>query len=175
MANLENDLAVLEKMPVADLERYYKELFKTDPASKNFKFLKRAIAYRLQESALGGLSNETKKKIDEFITTYDPANRYSFKSADPEKLNGRDVRLPMPGSYITKTYKGQKIEVKVLERGFEYEGKFYRNLSVIANTITGAHWSGYGFFGIRSDEKWKKKKQKSSVVPSTPENPQLKD
>jgi hypothetical protein len=34
------------------------------------------------------------------------------------------------------------------EEGFEYEGQRYRSLSVIAERITGAHWSGPRFFGL---------------------------
>lgn len=41
----------------------------------------------------------------------------------------RDTRLPAPGSNITKTYRGKTIEVKVLENGFEYQGKTYKSIS----------------------------------------------
>jgi hypothetical protein len=36
----------------------------------------------------------------------------------------------------------------VREDGFEYEGQHYRSLTVIAERITGAHWSGPRFFGL---------------------------
>jgi hypothetical protein len=36
----------------------------------------------------------------------------------------------------------------VTEDGFEYAGKTYSSLSKIAQTITGAHWSGPRFFGL---------------------------
>jgi Protein of unknown function (DUF2924) len=38
--------------------------------------------------------------------------------------------------------------VLVREDGFEYEGRRYRSLTVIAEQITGAHWSGPRFFGV---------------------------
>ena len=34
------------------------------------------------------------------------------------------------------------------ENGFEYEGQRYHSLTVIAERITGAHWSGPRFFGV---------------------------
>jgi hypothetical protein len=37
----------------------------------------------------------------------------------------------------------------VLEEGFEYDGERYPSLTKIAARITGAHWSGPRFFGIR--------------------------
>ena len=36
----------------------------------------------------------------------------------------------------------------VREDGFEYEGQHHRSLTVIAERITGAHWSGPRFFGL---------------------------
>jgi len=36
----------------------------------------------------------------------------------------------------------------VSEDGFEYDGQHYRSLTVIAEQITGAHWSGPRFFGV---------------------------
>jgi hypothetical protein len=38
--------------------------------------------------------------------------------------------------------------VLVRENGFEYDGQHYRSLTVIAEKITGAHWSGPRFFGL---------------------------
>lgn len=60
----------------------------------------------------------------------------------------RDNRLPAPGSIITKTYRSQTIEVKVLENGFEYEGKVFKSISRVAMTIVKRQISGYVFFGL---------------------------
>ena len=59
-----------------------------------------------------------------------------------------DNRLPAPGSIITKTYRGKTIEVKVLENGFEYEGKVFKSISRVAITIVKRPISGYVFFGL---------------------------
>ena len=60
----------------------------------------------------------------------------------------RDNRLPAPGSIITKTYRGKTIEIKVLENGFEYEGKVFKSISRVAMTIVKRPISGYVFFGL---------------------------
>jgi hypothetical protein len=39
--------------------------------------------------------------------------------------------------------------VIVLDDGFEYEGQRYPSLTRIATLITGTHWSGPVFFGLR--------------------------
>ena len=59
-----------------------------------------------------------------------------------------DNRLPAPGSIITKTYRGKTIEIKVLENGFEYEGKVFKSISRVAMTIVKRPISGYVFFGL---------------------------
>ena len=63
-----------------------------------------------------------------------------------------DARLPMPGTLITRRYKGRTLAVKVLGDGFELEGETYKSLSAVAKAITGTHCSGYHFFGLRKKE-----------------------
>ena len=60
----------------------------------------------------------------------------------------RDNRLPAPGNIITKNYRGNTIEVKVLEIGFEYQGKIYKSISRVAMEIVRRPISGYVFFGL---------------------------
>jgi len=132
---------------INELQRKYAELFGSDPASTHKKFLERKIAYRVQELARGGFSPELLSQINGMIKSYDPINHLSIK-AKSRTVTGRDPRLPMPGSLITKNYKGQKIEVKVLEKGFECQDVIYKNLSAVAKIVTGDHWNGYMFFGL---------------------------
>jgi len=61
-------------------------------------------------------------------------------------------RLPMPGAMLTRQYRGQTIQVMVLPNGFEYEGQIYRSLSAVAKAVTGSHWNGYGFFGLKGNK-----------------------
>lgn len=60
----------------------------------------------------------------------------------------RDRRLPAVGTVITKTYHGQTFEIKVLENGFEYQGKTYKSISRVAMEIVKRPISGYVFFGL---------------------------
>ena len=76
-------------------------------------------------------------------------NKYrAEKRATENKKSLRDVRLPLAGAVLEKKYKGREIAVKVLEIGFEYNGKYYKSLSAVACAITGQHISGYHFFGL---------------------------
>ena len=96
------------------------------------------------------LSKEAQERIDQLIKLYDPINNKVFRpqTAAPSLITKRDRRLPVTGSLLKRKYKGQVIMVKVLEKGFEYNGKIFKNLTSIAEEVTGKHWSGYEFFGL---------------------------
>ena len=95
-----------------------------------------------------GLSDEAQARLDEFIKAYDPINNKALRQNGTGESKIRDRRLPIPGTVISKVYKGTIIDVKVLDKGFEYDGKAYRSLSSIAGAVTGQHWNGYLFFGL---------------------------
>ena len=144
----------LKEKSLGELKAKYEELFPGQKAPSNNKvFLWRKIAYHLQELECGNVSEATQGKIQELIRKYDPVNNANIR---PDYANGqigkkkpsRDRRLPIPGTLITKEYKGKKYELKILEKGFEYNNKTYKSLSAIAKEVTGAHWNGYLFFNL---------------------------
>ena len=96
------------------------------------------LGYRLQELKLGGLS---------------PATRRHLASLLPRAQGGRGNALPLrrlkPGTRLQRSWQGRSYSVTVMESGYEYLGKHYASLSVIARTITGTPWSGPAFFGLK--------------------------
>jgi len=141
----------IKDLPTKALIEKYAELFdgKKSPTN-NRVYLWKRIAFRIQELEYGGLSGDAKDKLQELIKEFDPINHVA-KSAQvetPRKKEGRDRRLPIPGTLVMKDYKNAKYEVKVLEKGFEFKNKNYKSLSAITKEITGAHWNGYLFFGL---------------------------
>jgi len=148
------EIMELKGKTLSELKARYKEVYRVETApSSNKIYLWRKIAYKLQEIEHGELSTNTQGKIEEFIQKYDPINNKTLRPDNFEapkhgnKLK-RDKRLPIPGTIITKEYKDNKIQVKILESGFEYNKKTYKSLSAIAKETTGAHWNGYLFFGL---------------------------
>ncbi len=139
----------VQQLPTADLQALHQKLFGLIPDSNNRKFLERKVTYRLQELAHGGIGLEIQNKIQKMIASYDPINKSAGKTKSNDPVAQRDNRLPIPGSLISKVYKGKKIDVKVLESGFEHDGIIYKNLSAVAKAITGSHWNGFIFFGFR--------------------------
>jgi hypothetical protein len=50
-----------------------------------------------------------------------------------------------------REWRGATHTVLVQAQGFEWNGRRYRSLTIIAHEITGAHWSGPRFFGLRKE------------------------
>ena len=154
--NITEQIQVLKSATLSTIQERYKELFNaTEAPCANKPYLIKKIAYRLQETAHGGLSDETKARIAELIEKYDPINN---KALRPQVLSAgknvvsipfmRDKRLPIPGTVIHKKYKGEDIHVKILDKGFECKDRYYRSLTAIAFELTGAHWNGFAFFNL---------------------------
>jgi len=153
--DLITEIMALRDASIDELVKKYSELFPGKKAPTNNKiFLWKQIAHKMQELEYGRLSIEAENRLKGLIQKYDPINNKLYRPKEEPGQNLKkhsslkDNRLPIPGSTITKTYKGNDIQVKVLEKGFEYKGKIYKSLSAIAKEITGNHWNGYIFFGL---------------------------
>jgi hypothetical protein len=57
--------------------------------------------------------------------------------------------MPVVGTRLVREWRGERHEVTVVPGGFEYLGRLYRSLTAIAKVITGQHWNGRLFFGLR--------------------------
>ena len=108
------------------------------------------------------LSNDAQDRLRKLIESLDPLGRLVARArsgsskvpARSERQTARrDLRLPKEGDLLSRSYKGRAITVRVLESGFEYEGRRFRSLSAIAKNVTGAHWNGLLFFGIVRQER----------------------
>jgi len=146
----------LKDMSLSELRKKYEEVFEDNrkAPSNNKVYLWRKIAYKLQEIEHRELSAEARGEIEKFIQKYDPVNNKALRPEIDSNNKGkkstlsRDKRLPIPGTIITKEYKGTSLEIKILEKSFEYNNKQYRSLTAIAKEVTGAHWNGYLFFNL---------------------------
>jgi len=54
---------------------------------------------------------------------------------------------------VRRIFKARSLDVKVLEDGFEFEGRRYQSLSAIASEVTGTRWNGFAFFGLTGTQK----------------------
>lgn len=100
----------------------------------------RGIAYTLQEQAYGGLGKATRRRLRTLAQAFAATGRVA-------PLNGATVR---PGARLVREWQGRTYVVTVTENGFDHDGETHGSLTAIAQRITGAHWSGPRFFGLRS-------------------------
>lgn len=103
----------------------------------------RAVAHRMQEQAFGGLKEPVKRKLKSLMETIGSGKRIRMTEAAVLK----------PGMRLMREWRGQRYDVLILDNGFEFKGRTYQSLSAIAKEITGTHWSGPRFFGLKRPAK----------------------
>jgi len=153
--NVEKEVAALKAMTVLELRARYAEVFGEECRSRHKQFLWKRIIWRMQAKEERGLSERARRRAEELAKDTDlrlTPPKVRAAGAGPT-VCGKietppDSRLPMPGTVLVREYKRRTIRVTVLEEGVEYEGEVYRSLSAVAQTVTGAHWSGHLFFGL---------------------------
>lgn len=148
IASVATELAALDKMTVGDLVTKYREVFGEPTRSRNKDYLRKKVAWRIQELAEGGLSDRAVARIHE-LGADAPARWRKLPPKPTSPAATRDPRLPDPGEVIRREFQGTAHEVTVLEDGFVYQGRSYPTLSKIAREITGTNWNGYLFFGLQ--------------------------
>ena len=134
-------LAALKTAPVADLKQKWRDLFDREPPPYNRRFLENRLAYRIQELAYGGLSEETIERLDALAD--------ELEGKAPRRRTALDNR-PVAGTRLIREWKGVEHCVTVRNDGFEYQGRPYQSLSAIARHITGTRWNGPLFFGLKN-------------------------
>ena len=133
----------LSRLPELDLRRLRElwcELYKTAPRLSR-ELIMRAVAYRIQELASGGLRPELQRQLHQIALELQQTGRATMRPRPQLK----------PGTRLLREWQGRSHEVLVLNDGFSWQATHYRSLSAIARKITGTAWSGPLFFGLRSN------------------------
>ena len=152
------EIAALQRLTMPQLRGRYAEGFGETTNANNRVWLLRRIAWRLQSLAEGGLSERARQRAAELANDADlrtmPPRAKEPATLAPERTQTLpiglrpDSRLPTPGTTISRVYKGQTLQVRVLAEGFEYAGQVYKSLSAAARAITGSHCNGFHFFKL---------------------------
>jgi hypothetical protein len=128
------EVRALEHLDLHRLREEWRRRYGEPPRMRSTELLARLLAWRIQADAFGGLDAATVRMLTtEYVRPPKPALA--------------------PGSRLTREWQGRVHEVDVLGSAFRYEGRDYRSLSQIARAITGTHWSGLRFFGLRGGSK----------------------
>lgn len=129
----------LQNLTQKELQAMYYEYFNIEaPIGLTKSFLIKDILWKLEFCKT---SEILLKRIDKLVKEY-----IKEKSVNISKVKQFGVTA---GTKFIREFKGEKHEVIAIENGFKYKNKTYKSLSAIANVITGAHWNGKKFFGLR--------------------------
>jgi len=150
LSDVEAEIAGLIDRSTQELRLAWRKLHRTEPPlGISRDLLIRSLAYDLQQRADGSPNLALRRRL----RTLAAASERGARSVEP------GVVLKA-GSTLVRQWRGHTHAILVREDGFEYEGERYRSLTVIAERITGAHWSGPRFFDVT-------KRARSSVLAET--------
>lgn len=161
-ASVTAQIAQLPGMPMPDIKKLWQRLFGSEPPTHNRQFLERRIAFKLQEVEFrkenSAQLERNKRRIDALI------NHGKMQKREP-------AYQPAAGTVLKREYRNVEYLVVAMADGqYEFQGRVFASLSVIAREITGTRWSGPLFFGLRdrptpkSKTKEKNKGKKSKTT-----------
>ena len=137
-------LEALSALSPQELNARWKALYGADlPDRLRRPLMIQALAYRLQERALGGLKPATRRLL----------RNVAGDAGARRPITVEPKRTVNAGAVLVREWHGTKHQVTVLKDGFLYHAKRFHSLSQIARTITGSRWSGPLFFGLKSSKK----------------------
>ena len=152
-------LSRLPQLDIRELREEWCRLYKAD-ASRHLsrELLIRAVAYRMQEVALGGLRPERQRQLRQIAMELKQTGTAAIRLRPQLK----------PGTRLMREWQGRTYEVVVLDDGFSWHGTHCRSLSAIARKITGTAWSGPLFFGLKQTRSASRRSSPAPVSVSEP-------
>jgi hypothetical protein len=140
-ALLAAELKELRGLGTDELRQRWTVLFGIPPSPRiSRELLIRAVAYRMQEEAGGGLSKSCRRQLARLAVTL----------GEGGSLEVSPTRSFKPGTKLIREWKGKVHEVVIAGGTYIWAGRHYRSLSQIARAITGTRWSGPRFFGVEA-------------------------
>ncbi len=136
MGWLANDLDSIAALDGAALASAWAEIFAAPMPDIAPSLLRRALAYERQERKFGGLPVVLRKQLEAAA-----AGKTSAMPEPPLKLK--------PGTRLMREWNGTRYSVLVTADGFDFAGRTWSSLTMIARQITGSHQSGPRFFGLK--------------------------
>ena len=125
-------------MSPSQLRAEWRRVHRANPPPFTAELLLRGIAYRLQERVFGKVSAKTLRSI----------RQQAAQAAQAMEAQG-SVQVE-PGTRLVRHWKGKTYSLLVTDQGFQLGGTCFPSLSQVAEAITGAHWSGPRFFGVKA-------------------------
>ena len=142
--DVEAAVAAIDEMNLDQLRAEWKKRFgPRAPQCRSKEVVRGLLAWRIQAEAYGGVSPDTTRRLRRLAeSTERSAGRTGDRAARRAAL--------MPGTVLTREWRGVLHRVQVLHEGFIHAGHRYGSLSEVARAVTGTRWSGPRFFGLGS-------------------------
>lgn len=139
MARIADELAALATMSKAQLRERWAQVYRSPPPDISPALMALGIAHRLQVRRAADLPAASVRELKQLAEVLDRDGVLTNEPLATIKL----------GTALVRSWHGVTHQVLLTDRGYVYKGQAYRSLSHIAREITGAHWSGPRFFGIK--------------------------
>jgi len=139
MTALEQQLAELPGMSPAQLRAKWRECWRKPAPEIGPDLLRRGIAWKLQSRVYGDLPTHIKRELE----------RTAERLRRGEELIGWIRPSLKAGTRLVRQWGGRVHHVLVLDDGYEYDARRFKSLTQVATAITGTHWSGPTFFGLK--------------------------
>lgn len=134
VVRLDEQLARLATLSPADLRIEWRLNFREDAPDLSPSLLRRGLAYHAQEQISGGLPAATLRMLGVVASSAGRGNV--------------EIRLKN-GTRLLREWNGTVYSVLVTRDGLLMGNQCFASLSQVAAEITGAHWSGPRFFGLK--------------------------
>jgi hypothetical protein len=135
--------ATVKELPYlskAALRRRWTSMYRRPAPAVSEGLLALSIAYKLQERINGGLTPAVAKRIN--------------LAADALCMSGSILSPTLvelePGAQLLREYRGVTYRVVALTNGYRMGNQVFGSLTEIATKVTGTHYPGPRFFGLRS-------------------------
>lgn len=134
------ELENLDDMTPAQLRAEWRASWRKPAPEIGPDLLRRGIAWKRQSRVHGDLPLHVRRQLEAVL-----------KRLAEGKAAVADDRISLkPGTRVVREWRGTMHQVVVLESGYEHDGRHYASLTQVASAITGVHWSGPRFFGLKT-------------------------
>jgi hypothetical protein len=142
MSKVDTIIAAMATMCRSEVEAQWNKLGAGEAPRLPDPLFRRLTAQMLQERRYGDVPAIIRRELVRLTEIVPEAAEKSRPPIMPIRLSD--------GTRLIREWNGRTIEVLVRDDAFEWEGRAYKSLSHIAREVTGAHWSGPRFFGMRT-------------------------
>lgn len=130
--DIAKEVIALAELNGTQLRQRWEVLVGCPAPSVSPKLLRLALGYRIQADALGDLSPLARRRL-------------------AQAVGGKSMTQPArAGTRLVREWQGVIHVVTIDENGIiRWNGREWASLSAVARAISGGHWSGPAFFGLR--------------------------